>query len=113
VRKHRLPRFKTQLVAIKLYGYDVRLEPHQVGDAAHLWIGLAIRPCRLACVTDVVVAAEPFVRAEGLVFHGGQRGLIDIGPWNVPTRREAGLVENYRPLGLDDGTVTRPVLATR
>src|SRR4029077_3300099 len=58
------------------------------------------------CVTDVVVAAQPFVRAEGLVFHRGQGGLIDVGPCKVPARSEARLVEDYRPLGIGDDAVT-------
>jgi hypothetical protein len=58
------------------------------------------------CVTDVVVAAQPFVRAEGLMFHRGQRGLVDVGTCNLPTRREAGLVEDYRPLGINDDAIT-------
>src|SRR5262249_55714786 len=76
------------------------------GDAADLGISLTIRPCRPACVTDIVVAAQPFVRTEGLLFHGGQRGLIDVGAFNVPPRCEAGLVEDYRPLGIGDDAVT-------
>ena len=66
MRNHRLTRLKMELRAIEMYRDDVRLERHQVGDAADLGIGVRIRPCRQTCVTDVVVAAEPFVRAEGL-----------------------------------------------
>src|SRR5215471_4237854 len=58
------------------------------------------------CFTDVVIAAYPFVRTEGLVFHGGQRGLVDIDAWNVPPWREAGLVENQRSLGIGDDAIT-------
>ena len=38
--------------------------------------------------------------------HGGQRRLINVGASNVPARREAGLVEDYRPLGIGDDAVT-------
>src|SRR5258708_1905424 len=38
--------------------------------------------------------------------HWGQRGLIDVGTCNVPARREAGLVEDYRSLGIGDDAVT-------
>ena len=41
-----MPRLKTELDAIKLYRYYVRLERHKVGDAADLGIGVTIRPCR-------------------------------------------------------------------
>jgi len=83
----------------------IRLERYQSGDAANFRIGLTIRPCRQTCVTDVVVAAEPFVRAESLMFHEGQRGLIDVGAQNVPARRKAGLVQDDRPLGIGDDAV--------
>jgi hypothetical protein len=71
MRNHRLARRNPELGAIKVYRDDVRLERHKIGDAADLRIGVAIRPYRQTCITDVVVAAQPFVRAEGLVFHGG------------------------------------------
>jgi hypothetical protein len=67
VRNHRLARLKTKLDAVELYRDDVRFERHQIGDAADLSIGVTIRPCRQTCITDVVVAAQPFVRAERLV----------------------------------------------
>src|SRR5260221_12213459 len=78
VRNHRLTRLKMELDAIEMYRDDVRLERHQVGDAADLRIGIRIRPCRQTCVTDGVVTAEPFVWAEGLEFHGSEGGLIDV-----------------------------------
>lgn len=68
VRNHRLTRLQTELGAIELYRDHVRLERHEAGDAADFGIGVTIRPCRQTCVTDVVVAAQPFVRAEGLCF---------------------------------------------
>src|SRR5262249_25100628 len=58
------------------------------------------------CVTDVVIAAQPFVRTEGLAFHGSERSFINVGTWNVPTRCEAGLVENHGPFTIRNGTVT-------
>src|SRR5262249_12726272 len=74
-------------------------------DARDLGIGLTIRPRCPTCVTNVVVAAQAFVRAERLLGHGSQRGLIDVGARNVPARREAGLVEDYGPLGIGDDAV--------
>jgi hypothetical protein len=79
---------------IELYRDDVRLERYKVGNATDPGIGFTIRPRRQPCIIDVVIAAEPFVWAEGLVFHSGQRGLIDVGARNIPTWREAGLVED-------------------
>src|SRR5262249_35745846 len=87
-RNYPLTRLKTKLPAIELYRDDVGLERHQAGDAADLGIGVTIRPCRQMCVTDIVVAAYPFVRAEGLVVHRSQCGLINIGTFNVPPRRK-------------------------
>src|SRR5262245_31397189 len=78
VRNHRLTRLKMELDAIEMYRDEVRLERHQVGDAADLRIGIRIRPSRQTCVTDGVVAAEPFVGAEGLAFFGSEGGLIDV-----------------------------------
>ena len=40
------------------------------------------------------------------MFHGSEGGLIDVGAWNVPARREAGLVEDQRPLRIGDDAVT-------
>src|SRR6266446_2142270 len=94
VRNHCLTWVKTELDAIELYLNYIRLERHQVGDAADLSIGVRIRPCRQTCVTDVVVAAQPFVRAKGLMSDGRQCGLINVGACNVPARREAGFKED-------------------
>src|SRR5215475_14219408 len=58
------------------------------------------------CVTDVVITAQPFVRTEGLMIHRGQRRLVDIGAWNVPAWREAGLVENQWSLGIGNDAIT-------
>src|ERR1700733_3072116 len=79
VRNHSLTRLKTELGAVELHGENVRFERDQIRDAADLSIGLTIRPCPQTCVTDVVVTAQAFVRAEGLVSHRGQRGLINVG----------------------------------
>src|SRR6266478_7288918 len=57
------------------------------------------------CFTYVVVAAQPFVRAEGLAFHGSERRIINVGTWNVPTRREAGLVQNHGPFSIGNDAV--------
>src|SRR5262245_22563499 len=58
------------------------------------------------CVTDVVIATQPFVRTERLPFNGSKRGLVDVVSWNVPPWREARLVENQRPLGIGYNPVT-------
>src|SRR6266851_4051669 len=58
------------------------------------------------CVTNVVVAAQPLVRAESLAFHGSERRLINVGTWNVPARREAGLVKNHGPFSIGNDAVT-------
>src|SRR5215469_3248195 len=106
VRNHSLTRLKTELCAIYLYRYDVRLERHQIGDAADLRVRVTIRPDRQTCVTDVVVATQPFVRAEGPVLNGSERMPINVGTWNVPARREAGLVENRGPFSIGNDAVT-------
>src|SRR5262245_57981722 len=58
------------------------------------------------CGTDVVIAAQPLVGTECLVVHRCQRGLVDVGSWNIPPWREAGLVKNQRPLGIGNSSVT-------
>src|SRR5258705_4085116 len=60
---------------------------------------------RKMCVTDIVIAAQSFVRTEGLLFNRSQRGLVDVASWNVPPGREAGLVESQRPLGVGNNPV--------
>ena len=105
VRNHRLTRLKTELGAIKLYRDDVRLERHQAGNTADLRVGVTIRPCRQTCVTDVEIAAQPFVRAESLVFHGDQLRLVNVGASNVPARCKAGFVEDYGALSVGDNAV--------
>jgi hypothetical protein len=57
VPNHRLTRFDAKLDAIELYPDDVRFKRYQIRDAAHLGVGLGIRPCRQLCVTDIAVAA--------------------------------------------------------
>src|SRR4051794_6755902 len=106
VRNHLLTRREMQLGAIEMDRDDVRLERHQVGDAADFWIGVGIRPGRQTCVTYGVVAAEPFVWAESLELYGSEGGLVDIGAQDVPARREAGLVEDEWPRGIGDDAVT-------
>jgi hypothetical protein len=67
---------------------------------------LYVRRLDQMCITDVVIAAQPFVRAEGLMFDRSERGLMNIGTWNVPARRKTGLIENYGLLGIGDDSVT-------
>jgi hypothetical protein len=105
VRNHRLTRLKTELGAIEMHSDDIRFERHQVGDAANFGIGVGIRPCCLTRIANRVIAAESFVRAERLEFHSGEGGLIDVVAWNVPARRETGLVEYQRPLAVGDDPV--------
>src|ERR1700740_2634840 len=105
VRNYSLTQLKTQLRAVELYRNYVWLEGHQAGDADDFRKGLAIRPSSQTCITDVVVAAHPFIRAEGLRVHEGQRGLINVTTRNVPARRKAGLVQDNRPLGIGDDAV--------
>ena len=68
---HLLTRLEMKLGAIELNRDDARFERHQVGDAADFSIGVGIRPGRQTCLTDAVVTAEPFVRAESLDFSPG------------------------------------------
>src|SRR5262245_44862671 len=89
VWNHGLTRLRTELNAIELYRHHIGLERHQIANAADLAICLAIRPSRLMCVADVVVAAEPLVRAERLLVYRLQCGLVNVGAWYVPPRREA------------------------
>jgi hypothetical protein len=42
---------------------------------------------------------------QRLEFHSGEGGLIDVVAWNVPARRETGLVEYQRPLAVGDDPV--------
>ena len=100
VRNHRLTRFKTEFDAVEIYRDDIRFERHQFGDAAHLGIGVGIRPRSVPRVTDRVVTTESLIRAEGLKFDWSKDGLVDVGPVNVPTWRKARLVEDQWPLGV-------------
>src|SRR5262245_66179498 len=77
VWNYRLTGLEVDLQTIDLHGDDIRLERHEARDAADLGIRLTIRPCRLTCVTDVGVAAQPFVRAEGRVVQSRPRRLVD------------------------------------
>src|SRR5215471_18879306 len=61
VRNHALPWLEMDLRPIDLHGDDIGLERYEVRDAAHLGIRVSIRPGCVTCVTDVVVAAQPFV----------------------------------------------------
>src|SRR5215469_2331685 len=83
VWNHSLARLQMELGAIELNRDDGRFERHKVGNAADFGIGVRIRPCRKACIPDVVVATESFVRAEGSMFYSCQSGLIDVGTWNI------------------------------
>src|SRR5262249_24512943 len=43
-----------------------------------------------------------------LELYGSKGGLVDIGAQDVPARREAGLIEDERPLGIGDDAVMMP-----
>src|SRR5262252_4300545 len=73
-----LARLKTELSAIQRDRNNVR-------------IGFPIRPCRKACIADVVIAAQTFVGTERLMFHEGKSGLINVGARNVPARSKTRL----------------------
>src|ERR1700720_266355 len=105
MRNHLLTWLKMELGGIEIDRDDVRFERHQVGDAANFSVSVSVRPGRQTCLTDGVIAAEPFVWAEGLEFHRSEGGLIDVGALNIPARREAGLVEDERTHGIGDGAV--------
>src|ERR1051326_7943735 len=94
-----------ELRAIQMYSNKVRLERYQIGNAADLGIGIRIRPCRQTCVPNVVIPAEPFVRAKGLMFHRSEGGLVDVGTQNIPARRKTGFVENDGPFRIGDYAV--------
>jgi hypothetical protein len=57
-------------------------------------------------VSDVVVAAHSFVRAEGLMFHGRQCGLINVRAWDIPTWGKPGFVKSDWPLAIGNDAVT-------
>src|SRR5262245_19416029 len=99
---HGLARLKMKLFAIEMHGEDVRLEGQEVGDAADLRIGLGVRPHSEMCVPNVVVAAQSFIRAEGLPLDRSECSLINVGAWNVPSRCEARLIENHGRCGVRD-----------
>jgi hypothetical protein len=102
VWNHRLAGFETHPRAIEMDRHDVRLERYKIGDAADFGIGVGIRPCHLARVSDGVIAAEALVRAKGLELYRSEGRLIDVGTLNVPTRCKAGLVKDRRPLCIGD-----------
>ena len=95
VRNYRLTRFKVELSAVQMHRNYVWLERHQTGDAANFRIGLPIRPCRQACVTDIVVAAQTFVRAKGLMFHESECGRSNDAPSRRRSNRTVAAGLNY------------------
>lgn len=102
VRNDRLARLEMHLLAIEMNRHDVWFERHKIGNAADFGIGVGIGPCRLACLSDRIIAAETLVRAEGLEFHRGEGGLIDVGTWNVPAGGKTGFVEDQGPPCIGD-----------
>lgn len=72
----------------------VGLEGDHAVDAADLAVRVAVRPGGAVRGADVVVVAQPLVRAEGLPLDGTEQALVDVRARDVPTRGEAGLVEH-------------------
>src|SRR5580658_7558031 len=97
-----------KLYAVELYRYNVRLERHQVVDAAHFRVGFPIRPCRETRLANVVVTTQPFVRAEGSMIHRGERRFINVRVRNVPAWSKTGLIERQRSAGIGDDAVAMP-----
>src|SRR4029434_10325046 len=56
----------------------VGLEGHQVGHARHFWPCMDVGPRSPLVVSDVVVARQAFVGAEGLSLGGFQCGLVNV-----------------------------------
>src|SRR4029453_8364439 len=59
VRNHALPWLEMDLHPIDLHGDDIGLERYEVRDAAHLGIGVSIRPGCVRCDTDCVIPEQP------------------------------------------------------
>jgi len=53
-------------------------------------------------VPDVVVTAQPLVRAERLALSRGERGFVDVGTRDVPAGREPRLIQRQRAGGVGD-----------
>src|SRR5580698_1182198 len=102
VRGNALAWLEMELFAIEMNRDDVRLERHAAGDAVDLRVGIGIAPGRGSGLADVVVATDPFIRAEGLVLREREDGLVDVRARHVPARREAGLIEHERLRGIGD-----------
>src|SRR5215813_10921877 len=73
VRNYSLTWCQPELFAIELHRNNIGFEGNKVRDSANLGISITIGPCRLMCVTDVVIAAQSFVRTEGLLFNERKR----------------------------------------
>jgi len=66
VRDDALARLEMELFAIEVNRDDVRLERHEVGDAADLRVGIRISPGRGSGLTDVAVATDSFASRDCL-----------------------------------------------
>ena len=67
MRNHRLTRLKMELGAIEIDRDDVRLERHQVGDAANLSVSVRVRPGRQTCLTVDRAGREPLGQSRTAV----------------------------------------------
>jgi hypothetical protein len=106
VRNHQLTRLQPQLGPVQAHLDLVRLEGDHPGDTVDLGPGVLVGPRRAAAARHVVVAAQALVRAERLPVGRGQRGLVDVGPRDVPARREPRLEQGQRTGGVGDDQVT-------
>src|SRR5204863_4264196 len=96
VCNYRLAWRQPRLHAIDQHGHEIRFKRDEIRDTADFGVRLTIGPGRLMRVANVVVAAQALIWTEGLMVHGAQRRLVDVGARHVPPWREAGLVEHER-----------------
>src|SRR5260221_4904204 len=97
-----LARLERKLLVVEENVDHVRLEGDEIGDARDLGPRLQVRPRGPLALADVVVTGEALVGAERLPLDGNERALVDVLARHVPARRETGLVEHERPLGVGD-----------
>jgi transposase-like protein len=105
VRDHGLAGLQPEPGAVEVDRDLVWLEGDEAGDTPDLRPGVLVRPRCLARVPDVVVAGQALVGTERLASGRGQRGLVDVGPRDVPAGREPGLLQGQRPGGVGEDAV--------
>src|SRR5712691_12683213 len=99
---HALARLERKLLVVEENVDHVRLEGDEIGYARDLGPRPQVRPRGPFALADVVVTGEALVGAERLPLDGDERALVDVLARHVPARRETGLVEHERPLGVGD-----------